>query len=172
MTSGVQLLPLILAVTLFILIQGALVSLFGHYKPWYVGGAALMLTGGAVLTQVNIDNHDWYVLGFEILLGAGIGAFLQAGYAVIQGVLCPAEMAYGVSFMLFAQLLGITLGLSIGGAVFVNTALDQIRPLLPNVPEERLQAALSGLAGDIINSLSPALAREVLITIVDAIDKT
>jgi len=34
------------------------------------------------------------------LLGVGVEAYLQAGYAVIQGVLDPSHMSYGVTFML------------------------------------------------------------------------
>lgn len=40
------------------------------------------------------------VYGYQILLGFGVGAFLQAGYAVIQGILDVQHMAYGVTFML------------------------------------------------------------------------
>lgn len=145
-------------------------SAFGHYKPWYVFGSALILAGGAVLSRLTINDRNWFVFGMEILLGVGIGCFLQAGYAVIQGVLDPANMAYGVSFMLFGQLLGITLGLSIGGAVFVNTALDGLRPLLPDVSSDQLQSALAGLAGDFLDNLNDVLQRQVLTTIVDAIN--
>lgn len=50
----------------------------------------------------RIDNHTStsYIYGFEALLGIGGGAFVQAGYAVIQAVVAPEDLGYAVSFMM------------------------------------------------------------------------
>ncbi|KAH8721373.1 hypothetical protein HC256_001731 [Beauveria bassiana] len=81
-------------------------------------------------------------------------------------------MAYGVTFMLFAQLLGITSGLSFSGAVFTNTALENLRRLLPDVPAEQLQRALSGAAGDFFQKLDEETRKAVLRTIMSSINKS
>jgi predicted MFS family arabinose efflux permease len=36
-------------------------------------------------------------------VGIGTGCFIQAGYAVIQAVVPPAEMAYGISYMMLGR---------------------------------------------------------------------
>jgi len=131
--SGVQMLPLIIAVTVAIMLNGAMMSKFGYYFPWYICGSALILIGGGLLckfshstsflssftperlisilgrkltntfyhpARINVHTKSAEVYGYQILLGFGVGAFLQAGYAVIQGILDVQHMAYGVTFML------------------------------------------------------------------------
>lgn len=72
--------------------------------------------------------------------------------------------------MLFAQLLGISLGLSIGGTVFINTALSNLGPALPGVPRSQLQSALSGTSGDFLSHFDSEVTTRILDIIVDAID--
>lgn len=43
-----------------------------------------------------------------------------------------------------AQFGGITLGLSIGGAVFINCAQNALKALFPDVDDATLQQAISG----------------------------
>lgn len=157
-----RLLPFIVATTVFIGLQGALLPVYPLYKPWYLFGAICILVGGVMFARVDTTTSDAYLYGFQVVLGLGVGCYLQAGFAVILGVIEMKDMAYGVTFMLLAQLLGITIGLSVSGAVFTNTALRKLRPLLPDVPDERLQHALSGAAGDFLTHLSEETRQAVL----------
>ncbi|KAL9045292.1 MAG: hypothetical protein Q9214_001642 [Letrouitia sp. 1 TL-2023] len=153
LASGVRLLPFIIAGTLVILINGGLMSKNGFYMPWYLIGSTIVLIGAVLLSRIDLHTSPARVYGYEILLGVGVGAYLQAGYAVIQGVLEPVHMAYGVSFMLLGQLGGIALGLSISGAVFVNTALNGLQRVLPDVLRSQLEGAISGTSGDFLRTL-------------------
>lgn len=105
------------------------------------------------------------------MLGVGVGAYLQAGYAVIQGVLEPMHMAYGVSFILLGQLGGITLGLSISGAIFVNTALSGLQQVLPTVPRGQLERALSGTSGGFFDTIEQAQREQSLNVIMASLQK-
>ena len=172
MSAGIRLLPFIVATTVFIALQGALLPHYPLYKPWYVFGAVCILIGGVFFYRVDISSTDAYLYGFQVLIGVGVGCYLQAGFAVILGVIEMKDMAYGVTFMLFAQLLGITAGLSFSGAVFTNTALNNLRPLLPDVPHDQIQAALSGAAGDFFQNLSEGKREAVLRTIMAAISNS
>jgi hypothetical protein len=111
------------------------------------------------------------VYGYEVLLGFGVGAYLQAGYAVIQGVLDPSQMSYAITFMLVGQLLGIALGLSISGATFVNVALAGLQKIIPDVPRMQLEGALSGTSGSFFSTLSPELQDQALAVIMDTLQK-
>jgi hypothetical protein len=96
---------------------------------------------------------------------------VQAGYAVIQAVTPPAEMAYAISFMMLAQLGGIAFGLAIAGAVFVNGAVANLMVVLPDATREQLQMAISGTSGNYLASLSPAVGVAATDAIVDALCK-
>ncbi|KAM3538734.1 hypothetical protein ARSEF1564_008340 [Beauveria bassiana] len=172
LSAGIRLLPFIVATAVFIALQGALLPHLPLYKPWYVAGAVFILLDGVFFYRVDISTTDAYLYGFQVLLGAGVGRYLQAGFAVILAVIEMSDMTYGVTFMLFAQLLGITSGLSFSGAVFTNTALENLRGLLPDVSAEELQRALSGAAGDFFQKLDADTRKAVLRTIMSAINKS
>ena len=69
------------------------------------------------------------------------------------------------------QLSGIALALSISGATFVNTALHSLQKLLPNVPRQQLQAAISGTSGDFFATLDPATTSAALEIIMSSLQK-
>ena len=106
-----------------------------------------------------------------MLLGIGVGAYLQAGYAVIQGLLEPVHRAYAISFMLVGQLLGISLGLSISGATFVNIALSGLQTIFPDAPRVELEAVLSGASGSFFQTLSTELQERSLDVIMSTLQK-
>jgi hypothetical protein len=70
--------------------------------------------------------------------------------------------------MYIAQLGGLTLGLSVGGAVFVNVASKNLYHILPNTPRDQVQQMVSGTSGHLLKSLSSDVRRKVLEVIVSA----
>lgn len=65
--------------------------------------------------------------------------------------LCPATCAN--QRQCSAQLAGIAFGLAIGGAIFLNTAIDGLSGILPDVARSELQLAISGTSGTFFQSL-------------------
>ncbi|KAJ5628751.1 hypothetical protein N7490_010979 [Penicillium lividum] len=169
--SAVRLLPLIFLLCATILASGYLMSHLGYYMPWYTIGAALSLIANVFLARINVETSPSYIYGFEALLGLGGGAFVQAGYAVIQTVVPPKDLGYAVSFMMIAQIGGIALGLSIASAVFVNGATLDLQHLLPKTPMEALQSAISGTSSQVLQNLTPTLRATALDLIVYNMDK-
>jgi hypothetical protein len=111
-------------------------------------------TNLATATLKN-DTPTGNIYGYEVLLGIGSGAFVQAGYAVLFSFLDPSDMAFGTSFMMLAQLCGITFGLAISSAIFVNDASSSIRTVLPGLSDHDIQSAIEGAAGELFKSLNP-----------------
>jgi hypothetical protein len=66
----------------------------------------------------------------------------------------------------------VSLGLSICGAVFINTALKALEETLVGYPRSELQAALTGLSGDFLSTLEPAQKTAALDIIVSSLAKT
>lgn len=73
---------------------------------------------------------------------------------------------------MLAQLLGIALGLSISGAVFLNKAINGLSKLLPDVSRDEIQIAVLGVSGDLFGTLPADVRRNATNVIVDAIDRT
>ncbi|KAI9776506.1 MAG: hypothetical protein M1839_009540 [Geoglossum umbratile] len=169
--SAVRLLPLIFVLSATILTNGFLMSKLGYYQPWYVLGSALALAAGVLLSRIDEHTSTSKIYGYEVLLGVGTGAYIQAGYAVIQAVVDPADMYYAISFMMIAQIGGICLALSICSAVFVNTAKNALIPILPGVPITEIQNAISGTSSAFFNSLSPDVKAQALSVVVHSLQK-
>ena len=124
-----------------------------------------------MVARITVTTHDWAIYGFQIIAGVGIGAFLQAGYAVIQAILSPEHLPYAITFLLFAQLLGISIGVSSSFAVFVNSALNGLSDLLPGIPRGQLQGALSGTSGNFFSTFDEMTNRNAINIIVASVDK-
>lgn len=121
--AAVRLLPLIIVLSAAILSNGHLMSQFNYFQPWYIFGSVLTVIGGVLLctflssgeihvivtdrhskARITVDTPTGNIYGFEVLIGIGTGCFIQAGYAVIQAMVAPAEMAYAISFMMLGEL--------------------------------------------------------------------
>lgn len=112
------------------------------------------------------------VYGFTILIGFGVGLFVQASFSVAQAVVEPEVVPSAVGFITCAQISGVTIALAIANAVFLNQSQTKIQELLPNVPKEQIQQAITGVGSQFFNELSGTVREEVLRAIVTAMSKT
>lgn len=167
--AGVRLLPLIVVMVVVVLANGALMARFGYYMPWYTMGGLLTVIGSALMLTVDQDTSVVNIYGYTVLIGAGVGMYLQASFSVAQAVVEPEDVPPAVGFITCAQFLGITMALAIANTVFLNQSAEGIQAILPDVPREDITAAIEGAASDLVNSLSPDLQKRVLGVIVDAI---
>ncbi|KAL8728429.1 MAG: hypothetical protein Q9166_005391 [cf. Caloplaca sp. 2 TL-2023] len=170
--SAIRLLPLIVFISTVVLVNGAMVAKSGYYQPWYVAGGALVLIGGVQMHLVDISTSTAKIYGYEVILGVGTGAYIQAGYGVIQAIMEPSNMSYAITFLMLAQLLGITLGLSISGAIFLNKAINGLSKVLPDVARDEIQTAVLGASSDFFRTLPAEVRRNAINVIVDALDRT
>ena len=137
--------------------------------------------------------------GYEALVGIGAGAYTQANFAVIQPNVESKDIGGAITLMLLgkrtpsrslyyqtapyqaikrltgsflsAQLCGLSFGLSIAGAIFLNVAQNSLSDLLPDTPLPQLQQIISGTSGGLLNTLSPEVRAKALEMIVHAWQK-
>lgn len=75
------------------------------------------------------------------------------------------------SEQIIGQLSGITFGLAIAGAVFVNDALSKLEAILPDIPPGQLQQLIAGTSSTVLESLDASASADVLNAIVSALRK-
>lgn len=170
--AGVRLLPLIIVLVVTISINGALMAKFGYYMPWYLVGGLLCVAGGAMMYTVHQDTSQGRVYGYTVVIGVGVGMWIQASFSVAQAIVDPENVPAAIGFITLAQFLGNTTALAIANAVFLNEAETRIRQLLPELPVSEIQAAISGVTGRFTQSLSSDLRVQVIDAIVASISKT
>ncbi|KAK4116095.1 MFS general substrate transporter [Canariomyces notabilis] len=166
--TAVRLLPYICVLITAMPLSGWFLSKYGWYKPLYLVGSLVALVTSALMahyvergTSVGI----FYVI--ELFLGLSTGAYTQSSFAVIQSVVPAEEAPNGIALMLISQLGGMTLGLSISGAVFVNTAVNNLESAL-GLPRLQISQLVAGASNHLLNTLSPAMRTLTLDIIVDS----
>lgn len=120
MQSGIDNIPLILAQVLASLVAGFVTTVVGHYMPFIYISSIMMPIGAGMLTTftVNTPTREW--IGYQIILGIGVGCGFQQAIIAAQAVLPMADIPSGTTAVLFFQLLGGALMVSAGQNVFTN----------------------------------------------------
>ena len=120
MTSGLQVLPFMLATVVSSVVVGALVTAVGYYTPFLIISTAIAVIGAGLMTlySVKISNGKW--IGYQIVVGAGIGAGLQIPMTAVQTVLKPEDIPVGTAAVMFFQTLGGAIFIAVGQSVFQN----------------------------------------------------
>ncbi|KAF4219444.1 hypothetical protein CNMCM8980_000420 [Aspergillus fumigatiaffinis] len=163
MQAGVRLLPFVCLMVFSAILSGALMPKTGHYMPWYVAGSLLVTLGSGLMLSVNADTGPARVYGYTVLVGAGVGCYVVAGFAVTQAMVKAEDVSNAVAFQSIAQVLGCVVLLAVAGSIYENTSLDAITPLLPvGTPSTFASELIAGTSSSAFASLSPEVAGEVI----------
>ena len=112
--SGIMNLPLLLSLVIGSISSGILVSKVGYYVPFMFASCLLMSIGAGLLTTLTTTTNHPKWIGFQVVIGFGIGIGMQQASIGAQTVLDKKDVPTGVSIMFFAQ--------SFGGAIFISVA--------------------------------------------------
>ncbi|KAL8893787.1 MAG: hypothetical protein Q9192_004924 [Flavoplaca navasiana] len=170
--AAVRLLPFVFILSAMVLANGFFMAKFGRYTTWYIVGSIVMMIGSVLLSNIDVNTSASAIYGYEVMVAFGAGSFVQASFSVIQTIVTPAEMSYGITLMLVAQLSGLTLGLSVAGAVFLNLATNDLHVILTDVPTQDIQQLVSGTSNALFSSLPDDIRSQALEIIVNALGRT
>jgi hypothetical protein len=112
--SGIDTIPMVLALVVGSILSGSIITATGYYVPWMFVAAILMSTGAGLMTTFQVDTNHAAWIGYQVLFGIGIGTGMQQPSMAAQTILPMDEVSIGISLMFFAQ--------SLGGAVFIAVA--------------------------------------------------
>ncbi|KAH7324114.1 major facilitator superfamily-domain-containing protein [Rhexocercosporidium sp. MPI-PUGE-AT-0058] len=145
--SGINLLPLVVALTIAAIVTGVATTMTGYYTPFLIIGACIASVGAGLLTILKVDTPTAQWIGFQIVYGFGLGSCFQAPNLAAQTVLPRKDVSVGVSLMLFSQTLGSSIFVSVG-----QNVLDQhLASLLTSIsgldltPEQIQRGGITGL---------------------------
>ncbi|KAL2834132.1 major facilitator superfamily domain-containing protein [Aspergillus pseudoustus] len=170
--TGVRLLPFIVLCIFAIVVNGAAMSAFGYYMPWYTVGGALVLIGGALFySTVDTTTPVANIYGYSAITGLGSGMYLQTRFSIAQASVERTRVTDGSSFITCSQVVGSTIALAIANSVFLNEAQDNVVRILPDISRQEVQTVISG-ASELVEGLTEDLRREVEEGIVSAMGDT
>ncbi|KAF9766434.1 hypothetical protein IL306_001169 [Fusarium sp. DS 682] len=134
--SGVDTLPFVISLVAASLLSGQLVGRLGYYTPFTMLSSCLMPIGAGLISTFKVDTSTGKWIGYQIILGFGIGLGLQHGPIAVQTVLKRPDIPVAVSLVFFCQQLGGAIFVSVGQTVLstrlVATLPDIIKGLDPH----------------------------------------
>ena len=138
--SAVQLLPYIVACSIFSVFASIFVSRTGYFTPPSIVGCGIAVIGAGLLTTLDTDTRKASWIGFQFLTGIGIGFALYQGFMAVQAILSQSDTAIGTSLITFGQTLGGALAVSIGDATLLDSLRDSQSQLKSNVDVDEVIA--------------------------------
>jgi hypothetical protein len=98
------------------------------------GCAILMAVGAGLITTFNPSTSEGKWIGYQIILGFGLGLGMQPASLAAQTVLPRDDVSTGVALMLFTQSLAGAIFLSVAQAAFTGTLESRLSDLaIPNL---------------------------------------
>ncbi|CAE6445460.1 unnamed protein product [Rhizoctonia solani] len=136
--SGIDILPFMLSVVIAAGGSGGVINSTGRYWPFLVGSPLLISVGSGLLYTLDINSGSGKEIGFQILLGVGIGGALQNTVIAIQAEYAHEEelIPQGSSLVTFTQLIGGIIGIAIAGSILANQMIKYLAIYAPDLPQE------------------------------------
>ena len=123
--AGVSLIPLSLGVVAGSLVAGRMVSRFGYYKRWMLGGGLVVLIGLGLLATMPATVGYGQVLAYVLLTGLGLGPSMPLYTLAIQNAVEMRQMGQATSAAQFFRQIGGAIAAALLGAVLTPESRKQ-----------------------------------------------
>ncbi|KAL2070336.1 hypothetical protein VTL71DRAFT_13362 [Oculimacula yallundae] len=171
--SGVDLLPSIIATSLFSVVAGGLSMLaeskffnyhpliasqaerFGYYTPWAISGSVLAAIGTGLCSTFDPTTSIGVWIGFQIIMSAGRGLGFQTPIIAVQNHSSKEEISVVNALVVFSQYLGGALFLSLDKTVFTSALKHFLQIHAPDV-DSQLFVNMGALG---VHQVEPAAVR-------------
>ncbi|KAK0625477.1 major facilitator superfamily domain-containing protein [Bombardia bombarda] len=136
--SGIMNLPMLISVVVVSTLAGAAVTTWGYYTPFMLISSIFVAIGYGLLTTFQPDTNSQTWIGYQLIVGIGVGFGLQQPLMAVQTVLDLEDVPTGTSIIVFLQTLGGALFVSIAQNVFTNSLIEYIAEYVPQIPDPRI----------------------------------
>ncbi|KAJ5579705.1 Major facilitator superfamily domain general substrate transporter [Penicillium hispanicum] len=131
--SGVDNLPMVIAIGFFVLGGGITVSVTGHAMPFMVIGSAIATVANGLFYTMNIDTSTGKWIGYQILAGASIAFPFQNCLNIAQAKVDSQDLSTASAILYFFQTLGGAFSVSSAQSAFVNRLIATLPHTAPGV---------------------------------------
>ncbi|KAJ5748461.1 uncharacterized protein N7511_010157 [Penicillium nucicola] len=166
--SGIDTIPMVLALVVGSILSGAIITRAGYYVPLMFVATIFMSIGSGLMTTFELDTNHAAWIGYQVLFGIGIGSGMQQPSLAAQTVLPMEDVAIGVSLMFFAQSLGGAVLIAVSQSLFQNFLRTEL-PLIRGIDSSRiLEAGATGL----VDAVPANKLHEVLVVYNDGLRRS
>ncbi|KAL4860735.1 hypothetical protein BDV12DRAFT_204741 [Aspergillus spectabilis] len=125
--SGLMNLPMLIATTLTSIITGFLVGRIGYCNPFMLVAPVLGAVGAGLLTTFSIHSGPGEWISYQALYGAGAGMGIQLPVTAVQAAIPAGDLPSATVIVIFFQMMGGAVFVSVAQAVFHNGLLENCR---------------------------------------------
>ncbi|KAJ6028746.1 MFS general substrate transporter [Penicillium herquei] len=167
--SGINSLPMILSNVFGIVLAGGLTTRFGYYTPFFIASSITMSIGAGLITSFTVDQSQAKWVGFLFLYGLGVGFGFQQGGVAAQAALPLSKVSIGTAIVMFLQMLGGSLFVSVAQNIFTTELITNLAAL--NIPNFSPLDVVNGGATSVRSIVSESDLPRVLVAYTDALVK-
>ncbi|KAJ7104120.1 Mfs1.2 [Mycena belliarum] len=118
--SGVDLFGLTFSSAPMSIFAGISVGITKRFRPQMWMGWCFMLVGFGLLSIVTFDTSRAESIGYQIIVGSGIGIIWSAAYFPVLAPVPVTSSAYALSFLVFCRVFPQVWGVTITGTIIQN----------------------------------------------------
>ncbi|KAG5983566.1 hypothetical protein E4U55_007808 [Claviceps digitariae] len=137
-SSGVMVMPLILGFLIMSIVSGLITNIIGYYNPLMYLCTVLASIGAGLVSTFDVDTPSSHLIGYQALLGIGIGFGLQQPNVVAQHVLIDKDVPFGVAFINMMQMLGGAIFAAVSQNLFLNKLATGVADALPGFDTRKI----------------------------------
>ncbi|KAI1112036.1 putative gliotoxin efflux pump [Nemania sp. NC0429] len=129
--SGIRTIPIIGATSVASFVGSVVVGKYGKYMLFEILGVAIAAVAGGLIYTLDIDTSLGKQIGYQLLLGVGIGWVVQIPPIVAGIVNTNADKAIGLAAILVIQFYSASLAISASSAITNNILLQKVALYAP-----------------------------------------
>ncbi|KIV80537.1 hypothetical protein PV11_08030 [Exophiala sideris] len=166
--SGIMTLPLVIGLVIASVSAGILTKKIGYFTQWMILSSVITPIGAGLTStfSVHTGHAVWITAG--ALSGFGFGVGSQQPSVAAQTVLSRQDVPIGASLMMFSQMLGGAVFISVGNNIFDS----QLAKNLGNIPGVNVASIVATGATELRSIVSSSMLSQVLVAYNDALRHT
>jgi EmrB/QacA subfamily drug resistance transporter len=147
--SGLLMLPLVAGMFTSLLTTGRLTSKTGKYRLFPIIGSLVLAVGLWLFSHLAVDTNQVVMSLWMIVLGAGLGMFMQIPTLAVQNSTDRSMLGTATSTVTFFRSLGSALGGAVFGTILTSRLTHHLTEQLSSLPGGAAfgHAAKAGITG-------------------------
>jgi hypothetical protein len=191
--TSFHLLPTLTKPAITQIVIGTTITLTGIFNPFLLAGPILAALGSGTLILLDATSPAGHWIGFQVLLGIGVGLCLTIPLMLAQVVVGPKDVSIATAIMIcmfpprsfpkrwilgdaaktlrvVAQSLSSAIFIPVAQVVFQNTLLPSLRPRVPGISSLTViaaganKAAIEGFPEELRQGIVESYARALSFT--------
>ena len=159
--SGLLTIPLVIGLLVASLLSGQLITRLGKYRIFPIIGTLILIAGLWLFSGLSLTTSELTLGSWMIVLGIGIGLFMQVPTLAVQNSVPFEQMGAGTSTATFARSIGSSFGGAIFGTILISRLNTHLHTLLPQFNGSINASSLSGGTAT-IDKIPPIIKHNVL----------